>query len=324
MLAINQRNTASLAGASPDVTHPKAGKSDGRGPAILFADVSKSMLLHEKLGDEKARVLIDGLLLIATAAITEHHGRIVKTIGDEVLAILPTADAAARAARDLLAEVDKCKEHAGLKPGMHVGFHAGNFIEKSGDVFGDAVNVAKRLTDYAQAGQILTTSASAGGISPIVRRAMRRLGPLDIRGRKEEIEVEEIAWRESDDGDTTITEAMLQAPDTSMRMILTLGRDLWTVGPRTRHLSVGRDPEADIAIGNTEASRNHGVVEFRNGGFFYTDMSLNGSYVSFGTTGETLVRRAEVVLSGRGVICFGHSAEEIGERLEFQVEAAGH
>ena len=324
MLAIDHGTVASLQGAGPDITHPKLGKNDGKGPAILFADVSKSMLIHEKLGDKKARVLIDQLLLIATAAIREHGGRIVKTIGDEVLAVLPSADAAARAARDLLAEVDKCGQHEGIKPGMHVGFHAGSFIENSGDVFGDAVNVASRLTDYAQAGQILTTSASAGGISPLVRRAMRKLGKLDIKGRNEEAEVEEIAWREAEDGDTTITEAMLQAPDTSLRMILSLGTDLWTVGPRTRHLSVGRDPCADIAIGNTEASRSHGVVEFRNGGFFYTDMSLNGSYVSFGATGETLVRRAEVVLSGRGVICFGHSAEEIGERLEFQVESAGH
>ena len=109
-----------------------------------------------------------------------------------------------------------------------------------------------------------------------------------------------------------------------MRMVLALGSDKWTVGPRARHLSVGRDPCADIAIGNTEASRNHGLVEFRNGGFYYTDMSLNGSYVAFDNGGETLVRRTEVALSGRGVICFGHSSEELGERLEFHVETTGH
>jgi hypothetical protein len=53
-------------------------------------------------------------------------------------------------------------------------------------------------------------------------------------------------------------------------------------------------------------------------------MSLNGSYVAFDNGGETLVRRTEVALSGRGVICFGHSSEELGERLEFRVESAGH
>ena len=103
-----------------------------------------------------------------------------------------------------------------------------------------------------------------------------------------------------------------------------LGTREWTVGPQARNLSIGRDACADITIGATEASRNHGLVEFRNGGFFYTDMSLNGSYVSFGDTGETLVRRGEIILSGRGVICFGHPVDSWGEQLAFEVDSVGH
>ena len=324
MLAAHEIKAGIPAGASPDVTLPVEGKSDGKGPAILFADVSKSMLMHERLGDEAARVVIDGLLALAAKAVQAHRGRVVKTIGDELLAVLPSADAAARAARDILADVDNVEPQGGLQPGMHIGLHAGTFIVRDGDVFGDAVNVASRLTEYAQCGQILTTSASAGGISPLVRRSMRRLGPLDIRGRKEEIQVEEIAWRETEDGDSTITEAVVKSPATSARLVVRLGTREWTVGPQARNLSIGRDACADITIGATEASRIHGLVEFRNGGFFYTDMSLNGSYVSFGDTGETLVRRGEVVLSGRGVICFGHSADNPGERIEFDVGSAGH
>jgi len=79
-----------------------------------------------------------------------HKGRVVKTIGDEIMAVLPTADAAARAARDLLMAVDLAEPKAGIKPAMHVGLHAGEFLEKEGDVFGDAVNVAARLTKHAQ------------------------------------------------------------------------------------------------------------------------------------------------------------------------------
>ena len=153
---------------------------------------------------------------------------------------------------------------------------------------------------------------------------MRRLGPLNIRGRKEEIQVEEIAWRDTEDGDTTITEAVTTVPHTRARLMVRLGSRQWVVSPQARHLSIGRDPCADISIRTTEASRNHGIIEFRNGGFFYTDMSLNGSYVSFGDTGETLVRRSEVVLSGRGVICFGHSVESPGDRLVFEVDAVEH
>ena len=132
MLAVTKAlESGPLAGASPDITLPKVHRKDGRGPAILFADVSKSMQLHERLGDQAARVLIDQLLAMAERAITAHRGRVIKYIGDEVLAILPNADAAVCAARDLLVEVNQCEEQGGLKPAMHVGLHSGTFVERA-------------------------------------------------------------------------------------------------------------------------------------------------------------------------------------------------
>ena len=322
MLAVNKAlESGPLAGASPDITLPKVHRKDGKGPAIMFADVSKSMLLHERLGDQAARVLIDNLLAMAEKAIKAHRGRVIKYIGDEILAVLPNADAAVLAARDLLIEVDKCEEQEGLKPGMHVGLHSGTFVERGGEVYGDAVNVASRLTAYAKAGQILTTTASAPGMSPVVRSAMRKLGALDIRGRLEEVQVEEVEWRESTDEEATFTENASVAPVAGSRLVLSIGGKTWTVGPRAKHLSIGRDPCADIPVRTNEASRNHGFIEYRNGGYFYSDMSLNGSYVTFGNTGETLVQRSQVLLSGQGVICFGHSANDSGAQLAFEVEA---
>ncbi len=312
-----------MAGASPDITLPKVHRKDGKGAAILFADVSKSMLMHERLGDLAARELIDRLLAMADKAIRAHRGRVIKTIGDEILAVLPTADAAARAARDLLVVVDKCEVQGGFKPAMHVGLHSGGFLERGGDVFGDAVNVASRLTAFAQAGQILTTTASAPGISPLVRQSMRKLGPLDIRGRIEQIQVEEIAWREVADAEATFTEPANVVPLQAVRLLLRVGARQWIAGPRAKHLTIGRDPFSDICIVSSDASRSHGYVEYRNGSFFYTDVSLNGSYVSFGDASESLVQRSQVVLSGRGVICFGHTSGHPGERVEFVVESVG-
>ena len=333
MLARTERHASdSLAAkspaiSSPDITHPTATPNDGKGPAILFADVSKSMQLHERLGDHAARQVIDELLGLARKAVTRQGGRTIKTIGDEILAILPTADAAAQAARELLLEVDACEPRDGVKAGMHVGLHAGAFTERGGDVVGDAVTVAHRLTAYAQSGQILTTAASAGGISPHVRRAMRRLGPLDIRGRRDPIQVEEIAWRDEEDGDATITEAITEVrieSKTLARLVLKIGGRKWKVGTKTKMVAIGRNSCADIPIGNSEASRNHGLIELRNGVYFYKDTSLNGSYVSFGNEIETLVRRSEILLSGQGRICFGHCSGDAGEPLVFRIEAAGH
>ena len=320
MLAIRKSlESGPLAGAGPDVTLPKVHRKDGKGPAIMYADVSKSMLLHERLGDLAARTLIDTLLSLAEKAVLAHRGRVVKSIGDEILAVLPNADAAACAARDLLVAVDGVTAPDGLKPSMHVGLHSGGFIERNGDVYGDAVNVASRLTSYAQPGQILTSSASAPGISPLVRRLMRPLGSLDIRGRLEQIQVEEIAWRDDVDEEITFTEGANVAVLGRARLKLRMGEARWKVNPAMKHLSIGRDPCSDILISAGEASRNHGFIEYRNGGFIYTDTSLNGSYITFGGSTETVLQRGQVMLSGRGVICFGHSATEPGEQLAFDM-----
>jgi class 3 adenylate cyclase len=323
-----EKVTANLAGASPDVTLPVNREADGRGPAVLFADVSKSMQLHERLGDAGARVAIDHLLGLAITAVKAQGGRVVKLIGDEILAVLPNADAAARASCDLMLEVECCAPQGGVKLGMHVGFHAGTFIERGGDVFGDAVNIANRLTAYAKSGQILVTTAGATAISPIVRRLMRPMGPLDFEGRREEMQVEEIAWRNGDDEDATITEAMLRASHcASTRLVLRLGTRQWTLSAQVRRLTIGRDPSSDILICATQASRNHGSIEYRNGGFFYGDTSLNGSYVAFGNSGESLIQRSETLLSGQGVISFGQTLNESddgNDRLEFKVESTEH
>jgi class 3 adenylate cyclase len=322
-----QIKTGALAGANPDITLPKPARV-GKVQAILFADVSKSMVLHERLGDRQARAVIDMLLGLAGAAVRSYGGRVVKTIGDEILAVMPDADAAARAGCDLLQKVHDCPPQGDLILGMHVGFHAGAFIERAGDVFGDAVNIASRLTAYAKPGQILTSSVSAPGISALVRRSMRPLGTLDIRGKRDEMHVEEIGWLDSDGEDTTVTEAMLRSAHVaSTRLVLALGKRQWIAGPEAKHFAIGRDPCSDVLIRSPEASRNHGIIEYRNGGFFYSDKSLNGSFVSFKGASESLVRRSQILLSGQGVICFGHSVGELTENcdpLRFHVESSKH
>lgn len=330
MLSTTKHKLAdSLAGAGLDTTLPTdslaARAADGSGPAVLFADVSRSMLLHEKLGDRHARVVIDRLLRLAAKAVKAHGGRVVKNIGDEILAVMPGADAAARAACDTLAAVAQLKPEGGVVPDMHVGFHAGSYTERGGNIFGDAVKVAAQLTAYAQSGQILTTRVTAAAISPLVRRAMRPLGTLDIRGRQEKVEIEEVAWRESDDEETTLSGAqLLAAQGAGTRLVLQLGTREWVVSSVSKHFSIGRDAAADIVVGSAQASRNHGFVEYRNGSYYYADTSLNGSYVSFGAAHETLVRRNEILLSGRGQICFGHAALEAGEPLVFRIDCTGH
>ena len=56
---------------------------------------------------------------------------------------------------------------------VRIGFHFGPAIEKAGDFFGDAVNVAARMAGLAKGGKIITTGATVDALSPLLRKATR-------------------------------------------------------------------------------------------------------------------------------------------------------
>src|SRR5271170_5137233 len=92
--------------------------------AVMFADVSGSTRLYESLGDREALRLV-GACLVAMRAATEHcGGRVVKTIGDELMCAFPDAAGAAMAAAEMQAAIGE--QHAPLT--IRIGFDCGPVI----------------------------------------------------------------------------------------------------------------------------------------------------------------------------------------------------
>jgi class 3 adenylate cyclase len=69
--------------------------------SIVFADISGSTRLYELLGDSVARELIAQCLGVMTEYIEKNGGRVIKTIGDEIMCTFPTADQAVEASMDM-------------------------------------------------------------------------------------------------------------------------------------------------------------------------------------------------------------------------------
>lgn len=86
--------------------------------------------------------------------------RLVKTIGDEVMIVSPDTAAAARTALELARLV----EAEPLFPGVRAGLHRGPAVERAGDYYGAAVNLAARVAAHARSGQILCSEAVAGDL----------------------------------------------------------------------------------------------------------------------------------------------------------------
>ncbi|NCB40093.1 MAG: adenylate/guanylate cyclase domain-containing protein, partial [Erysipelotrichia bacterium] len=69
--------------------------------AVMFADIAQSTSLYDKIGDTAAHALISACIAAMTEVCVSHRGTIVKTIGDEIMCIFPTAEDAVGAAMTL-------------------------------------------------------------------------------------------------------------------------------------------------------------------------------------------------------------------------------
>ena len=93
--------------------------------AILFADIAGSTKLYETLGDAEALAIVGRCLEIMKAVCDEHGGRIVKTIGDEAMAVFPLPANAAYAAISMQAQISALRTASGSPLAIHAGFHVG-------------------------------------------------------------------------------------------------------------------------------------------------------------------------------------------------------
>lgn len=276
--------------------------------AILFADVSGSTRLYETLGDKEAWVRIERCLSILSAVTRKHHGDIVKTIGDEIMCAFPDAGSAFRAARAMQMEMAMQFISGKLPLNIHIGMHYGPAIRDEGDVFGDAVNIAARLTKIAKPGQIMTSQQTADTLPAELRADMRPLGNAALKGKREEIDICEIIWQEA--GDLTLMPGTVfrTAPYAGCLVLRHGGMSL-VIDENKSAAVLGRDKSNDLVVNTPLASRQHAQIECRGGKFILIDQSTNGTYVYTEDGRKTFVHREEFPLSGTGSISLGLDAE---------------
>ena len=286
--------------------------------AVLFADISGSTRLYDTLGDAQAKKLIDECMGIMRSVIAQYHGRVIKTIGDEIMCVLPDADSGHLTATDILLKVHELPVVANVKRAIRIGFHAGPVIEDSGDVFGDTVNMAARMTGLAKGMQIITTSATVERLSPALRESIRRISALSIKGKGEDVEVCEVLWQAG--ADVTMATASMVSALREINLELTHGAKRFVLDAANSGIALGRDASCQVVLADRKASRVHARIERRRDKFFLVDQSSNGTYVTFAGESEMVLRREELILRGRGQIAFGHSiVESSGEIVKFSV-----
>jgi len=290
--------------------------------AVLFADVTGSMSLYEKLGNARALECIGLCLSIMRQSVKTSGGRVIKTIGDELLCVFPTAMACAQAAVDMLSRIDMQAPVAGQPLQIRIGMQFGPVIHEGDYVFGDCVNVAARMVKLAKPMQIMLAGECIQAMEPGLRAQARAIDKLPIKGRAKEVDVYELPWKHSEDMTTMASvppEELQQKPRVRLRLTHN-GREI-VFGSRQDVIRFGREVSADVVVSDRKASREHARIERRRDKFVLVDVSSNGTYITFRGEAEMPVRRAEIVLHGQGSISFGHPyAIDPAEVATFKVE----
>ena len=292
-----------------------------RQTTILFADVSESTKLYEAAGDHVAHEAIRRCIDAMRRSTLMTGGRVVKTIGDEILAVFGSADAAAAAASEMQVVVNMMNPVADCKLGLRIGFHSGPVLQENDDVFGDTVNIASRLVEQAGKGQIITSAETAALLGPVVRSSTRDLYAIEVKGKAQDVKLCELVWRRNDEDTTVLATGrpMRRGPAKAIHLKYR-GKEL--VRRRDNDSVVmGRDPDCGVMIADHMASRHHCTIERRQDKWLLKDHSTNGTYVTLdGDENELVLQREELTLRKHGYIAFGQPRAAAEEVVEFDVE----
>lgn len=283
-------------------------------PTVVFADLTGSTRVFEAMGNARATETVTRLIQWIGAICESHSGRVVKSLGDGVFAIFPDCMSATRAVLELQRKHQKRLQTwpSPLRMELQIGVACGEVVEVDGDCYGDAVNLASRLSDLAGPGQIWATESVIDELHGDEVRH-RNLGPISIRGRSELPVVHRIDWQDDVTDFLTMPASLISSVrdvDSSFGQIELAWLDVRTLF-RARELPIhlGRVDEAQFVVNDPRVSRLHARIEARQGSCVLVDVSTYGTWVRFhgtaGASGEIALRREECVLHGSGEIGLG-------------------
>lgn len=287
---------------------------------VLFADVSGSTRLYESVGDSAAHAAVDTCVQLFARVTERHGGRVIKTIGDEVMSVFPDASSGGRAALEMQQELNALAPVGTVRLGARIGLHYGALVERDGDVFGDTVNLAARLTEMASRNQIITSLATVELYEPLVKMDCRRLYSIPVKGKENAVDICEMLWNETDEVTTLATMRAGRDGQAATKLRL-LHRGRMIELPRDRKsLVMGRDATADLVIPDRMASRAHCEIQQRQDKFVINDHSANGTWLAIDGDRPMVLRREEAYLRGHGYITLGSPRDMANEVVEFFCE----
>ena len=169
--------------------------------AVLFADISDSIGLYDRLGNETAFAIIKRCQQILTRITEQHCGHVAMHIGDKLICTFTDPNDAASAAIDMQktlaqeassGELDK----EGSKVSIHLGLYYGPLVKEKNHLYGEAMDIGYQLAKQAEEEQILTSETTIDRLSPDLKSNSRFVDRSPVRGLRYDLGIYEIQWQD--------------------------------------------------------------------------------------------------------------------------------
>jgi len=287
---------------------------------VLFAEILGNQKLADKLGQAEAQRALDRGRNRIMRSVDAHHGKALLDRAHRLIAVFKKADDAVQAAADMQEKVRRLPPVSGINLGLKIGLHCGE-LRAGDEPAGSAVDLAGRLADAAQPGQVLLTGELALHLTEGVRPLASAVLDRGFRHEGVEVPLFELFMQDGPESAMTATGPHSEGGLSRTRLVLRHRGVAHIVTEARPILLMGREEGNDIVVLDRRASRHHARIEWRSGRFFLIDQSSNGTFVAPDDEAEIMLKREECALPATGKVGCGFSCEEDsqGELVAFEV-----
>jgi len=243
---------------------------------ILFADVADSVALHDALGDIQAHQKIVACLERMSDIITQHHGRVVETIGDEIMCVFESPDQALHASCSIQ---EILQNNPAYQLSVRIGFNHDVTNIDNDHPFGDPVNMAARMVNIAKAGQIIISDLAFNALTADCKKQTRHFNRMLIKGKSHPSDIYEVLWDRDDSTMKFSVDEQKYNRFTTQSVKIVYKKEIRSIKLNSRRLTIGRGNLCDLQVFTDVASRLHASIKTSQGKIIFTDESTNGSFV---------------------------------------------
>ncbi len=285
--------------------------------AVLFADISGSSALYKTKGNSDAKAIIGHLLKEIQLLTAKHKGRVVKTIGDEVMVSFLSGQNSIETAVAIQDSFSESYTQHHLM--VSIGIAYGDVLLEKGDLFGETVNDAAHLTKLAKGSQILFSEAMLAELTVEQKSKAREFDWIKLKGAKESSPIFRYYWQDETDlhNETRFlsTDVVLEEV-TKQILTLEYSNQEIVIDPKMTPFMIGRNlSTCQLVLDDTQISREHCHISYNRGKFVLIDHSTNGCYLKPENGLEFYLRREEFPLLENSLLSLGVPSHKSNSHL---------